>query len=140
MMGRKGRDILLKISDGKDPENFVTLAGIRSREISLNARPVDVTNADSPDGWRELLVGAAVKSVRIAGRGVFKDADSDQRMRAVFLSGADARWQLVLPGAGHITGAMQITALGWGGAHDGEASFSLEIESAGPMVFEGGNI
>ena len=87
MMGRKGRDILLKISDGKDPENFVTLAGIRSREISLNARPVDVTNADSPDGWRELLVGAAVKSVRIVGRGVFKDADSDQRMRVVFLSG-----------------------------------------------------
>ncbi len=137
MMGQRGQDILLKIGDGQDPEKFVTLAGLRSREVFLNARPVDVTNADSPDGWRELLVGAAVKSVRIVGRGVFKDADSDRRMRTVFLNGTDARWQLFLPGLGQITGVMQITALGWAGNHDSEASFSLEIESAGPIVFEG---
>jgi len=135
MSGQKGRDVLIKISDGTEDPAYLTLAGIRASVIELNAKPVDATSADSPDGWRELLGGAGPRSARIEGRGVFKDAASDIRMREVFFSDELADWQLVIPGLGHLTGAFLITRLNWGGEYAGEATFSVEIQSAGLLRF-----
>ena len=135
MAGQRGRDVLIRISDGGDPESFVTLAGIRASELDLNQQPVDATSADSPDGWRELLAGAGLKSMRVRGRGLFKDAASDTRMRSVFFAGEMARWQLIVPGLGSFTGAFQIAQLNWSGSHDGEATFAVELQSAGALVF-----
>lgn len=135
MAGQSGRDVLIKLSDGGTPESFVILAGIRSSELELNQQPVDATSAESPAGWRELLAGAGVKSMRVRGRGLFKDAASDEQMRAVFFAGEIARWQLIVPGLGSFTGAFQIAQLSWGGTHDGEATVSVELQSAGELVF-----
>ena len=44
MSGQKGRDVLIKIGDGEDTEAFVTVAGIRAKTISLNAKTVDGTS------------------------------------------------------------------------------------------------
>lgn len=136
MAGQRGRDLLIRISDGGAPENFITLAGIRTSEIELSADSIDGTAADSPDGWRELLAGAGVKRARVGGRGVFKDAASDALMRQTFFSGELARLQLLVPGMGTFTGSMHIRELKWGGAYDGEASFAVVLESAGAMQFE----
>ena len=136
MAGQKGRDVLIRISDGGDPEAFVTLAGIRTSEIELNQRGVDATSADSEGGWRELLAGTGVRSLRVRGRGVFKDAASDERMREVFFSGEISRWELIVPGLGALTGPLQIAELTWGGDHDGEAVFSVQLQSAGAISFE----
>lgn len=136
MAGQKGRDVLIKISDGAVAETFVTLAGIRSSEIELNARTVDSTAADSDGGWRELLAGAGVKSARVRGRGVFKDHESDERMREVFFFGEITRWQLIVPGLGSLTGKMQLTELTWSGNHDDAATFNVELQSAGALQFE----
>lgn len=136
MTGQRGRDVLIRISDGGAPETFITLAGIRTSEIELSAESVDGTAADSPEGWRELIAGAGVKSARVSGRGVFKDAASDARMRQVFFSGELARLQLLVPGMGTLTGTMHIKALKWSGPYDGEAGFSVTLESAGPINFE----
>lgn len=135
MAGQRGRDVLIKISDGALPESFITLAGIRTSEIELNARPVDGTAADSEGGWRELIAGAGVKTARVRGRGVFKDAASDAQMRTVFFAGQISRWQLVIPGLGVLEGALQIAELKWGGEYDGEATFAIELQSAGAMTF-----
>ncbi|MEO0608014.1 MAG: phage major tail protein, TP901-1 family [Pseudomonadota bacterium] len=136
MTGQRGRDVLIKISDSGTPERFTTLAGIRTTEIELNAQSVDGTAADSPNGWRELIAGAGVKTARVGGRGVFKDAESDAQMRQIFFSGQIARWQLVIPGLGSISGPLQIKDLKWSGAHDGEMEFSVALESAGELIFE----
>lgn len=133
MGGQRGRDILLKIDDGAS--GYETLAGIRTRRIALSAGAVDATNADSPEGWRELIAGAGVKSVRVSGAGVFKDAASDERMRAAFFGNMIETWQLVVPDFGTLTGPFQITVLDWSGAHDGEAEFSVTLESAGAVSF-----
>ncbi|MFN7179752.1 phage major tail protein, TP901-1 family [Hyphomonas sp.] len=133
MGAQRGRDILLKISDGG--AGFVTLAGVRASRIDLRSASVDATGADSPDAWRELLAGAGVKTARVSGRGVFRDAASDARMRAVFFAGETPVWQLVLPDFGILEGAFQITELSWSGAHDGEAEFSVALESAGALSF-----
>ena len=134
MAGQRGRDILLKISDGAGA--YVTLAGIRASRIQLSAALVDATSADSPEAWRELLAGAGAKTAKVIGRGVFKDAASDARMRAVFFAGEAPDWQFILPDFGTLAGAFQVSELSWSGAHDGEAEFSVTLESAGLVSFE----
>lgn len=134
MAGQRGRDILLRIMDGAG--GFVAVAGIRSSRIELSAGLVDATGMDSPEAWRELLAGAGTKTARISGQGVFRDAASDARMRAAFFAGEVPDWQLVLPHFGTLEGAFQIAALNWSGAHDGEAEFSISLESAGLLNFE----
>lgn len=131
---QRGRDILLKISDGA--AGFVTLAGIRTSRIELRSSAVDATGADSPEAWRELLAGAGTKAARVSGQGVFRDAASDARMRSVFFAGETPDWQLILPDFGVLTGAFQISELSWSGAHDGEAAFSVTLESSGLLNFE----
>ncbi|UDF03229.1 phage major tail protein, TP901-1 family [Asticcacaulis sp. AND118] len=130
---QKGRDMLLKISDGT---GFVTVAGLRARTVSLNARAVDVTDSDSPNGWRELLAGAGVKSLSVSGSGVFKDAASDAQMRDAFFAQTARNWQIVVPGFGIFTGAFLIAALEYAGEHDGEATFALTLASAGEVGFD----
>ncbi len=133
MGGQRGRDVLLKLAD--ETGQFVTVAGIRTKTLQLRAGTVDGTNTDSPEAWRELVTGAGVKSARLSGSGVFKDQASDARMRSVFFAGDVANWLLVLPDFGEIQGPFQITELAYSGDHDGEASFSISLESAGALIF-----
>ena len=133
MAGQRGRDVLLKLADATG--QFVTVAGVRTKNLQLAAANVDGTNTDSPQAWRELIGGAGVKSARLSGSGVFKDKPSDERMRALFFAGEIGNWQLVLPDFGVIEGPFQIAGLSYSGEYDGEAAFSVTLESAGALVF-----
>lgn len=132
MAGQKGRDVLLKIHDGAA---FVTVAGLRAKTISLNARAVDATSAESADAWRELIAGAGVKSATVSGAGVFKDAASDAEMREAFFTQEARTWQLILPDFGTLEGPFLIEALDYTGDHDGEAAFAVTLSSAGAVTF-----
>ncbi|MEM9668822.1 MAG: phage major tail protein, TP901-1 family [Pseudomonadota bacterium] len=134
MSGQRGRDLLLKIDDGTG--TFVTVAGIRSKTLSFSAAAVDGTHTESPDAWREIIEGAGVKSAKISGRGVFKDASSDALIRQTFFSGLLATWQITVPDFGHVRGQFAITELSYSGDHNGEATFSITLESAGELDFE----
>ncbi len=61
MAAQKGKDLLLKIDQSG---GFITIGGLRTRRISLNAEPVDITHSDSIGRWRELLSGAGVRRSR----------------------------------------------------------------------------
>ncbi|WP_375285282.1 phage major tail protein, TP901-1 family [Marinicauda pacifica] len=135
MAAQAGKDILLKIGDGADPESFTSVAGLRARTISLNARSVETTHADSPGRWRELLGGAGVRSASVSGAGIFVDSAADETVRAVFFTQAKRRWQLVIPDFGALTGDFLVTALEYSGRHDGEAAYSLSLASAGEIGF-----
>jgi TP901-1 family phage major tail protein len=135
MAGQRGKDMLLKISDGGSTPVFTTVAGLRARTISLNAQGVDATSADSAGRWRELLAGAGVKSATVSGTGVFKDAASDALARESFFAQDVRPWRLVIPDFGTLEGAFQIAALEYAGDHDGEATFALTLASAGEVGF-----
>ncbi len=135
MSGQKGRDVLIKIGDGGAPESFVTVAGVRAKTISLNARSVDGTSGESPDAWRELIAGAGAKSASVSGAGVFKDAASDAMLQQVFFAQAARRFQLVIPGFGVLEGPFLVEALDYSGDHDGEAAFAITLASAGALSF-----
>lgn len=135
MTAKRGRDLLIKIGDGAEPESFTTVAGLRASTLSFNAQAVDITNADSADMWRELLAGG-MKSATISGSGIFKDAASDAALRAIFFGGGNCSFQVVIPGFGVVTGPFRLTALQYDGVHDGEVKMSLTLASAGALAFE----
>jgi TP901-1 family phage major tail protein len=135
MTAQAGKDVLLKIGDGGSPESFTTLAGLRAKTLSLNARVVEVTHADSPGRWRELLDGAGVRQAAISGAGIFVDSAADETVRGVFFDQAKRRFQVIVPDFGVIEGPFLVSALEYSGRHDGEASYSISLSSAGALSF-----
>ena len=134
MAAQKGKDLLLKV-DSAGNAAFVTVAGLRTKKLSFNAEAVDVTDAESAGRWRELLAGAGVQRASLTGSGIFKDAASDASVRTLFFDGTIRSWQVLIPDFGTVTGPFQITALEYSGAHDGELTFELAMESGGALVF-----
>ncbi|MGF0536757.1 phage major tail protein, TP901-1 family [Agrobacterium sp. ES01] len=132
MTAQKGKDLLLKIDDGG---GYQTVAGLRSKRLAFNAATVDVTDAESAGRWRELLGGTGVQRASLSGSGLFKDASSDELVRASFFSASILNWQVVVPDFGTVTGPFQVTALDYSGAHDGELTFEIALESAGALSF-----
>jgi TP901-1 family phage major tail protein len=133
MSAQKGRDLLLKISDGAG--NFITLAGLRTRRLALNADAIDVTDAESTGRWRELLAGAGVRRASISGAGIFKDQASDALLRQVFFDGVLRDYQMIIPGLGVLTGPFQISNLDYRGEYAGEVAFDISLDSAGALTF-----
>lgn len=133
MSAQRGKDILLKIESA--PGVFTTVAGLRARTISLNARTVDATDGDSAGRWRELLAGAGVKSAAVAGQGIFRDAASDALIREAFFDQTARRWRLIVPDFGVLEAPFLVAALEYAGEHEGEARFALSLASAGEVTF-----
>ena len=135
MGAQNGKDLLIKMDmDGQG--QFVTVAGLRATRLSFNAETVDVTSMESEGGWRELLAGAGVKSAAISGSGVFRDAQSDARVRQVFFAAGVAAFQVVIPDFGIVEGPFQISSVEYAGSHNGEATYALSLVSAGALGFE----
>ncbi|MDJ0449051.1 phage major tail protein, TP901-1 family [Methylocystis sp. JR02] len=133
MAAQKGKDLLLKIGDGDGV--FVTIAGLRTRRIALNADTVDVTDAESTGRWRELLDGAGVKRASVSGTGIFKDQSSDLMLRQTFFDGLLRDWQIVIPNFGVLQGPFQISNLDYRGEHAAEITFDIALDSAGALTF-----
>lgn len=134
MTVQKGKDLLIKV-DMTGGGAFETAAGLRSTRLSFNAETVDVTSLESRGGWRELLGGAGMKTAAVSGQGVFRDADSDARLRQAFFDGLTPDFQVIIPDFGTIQGPFQITALDYAGTVNGEATFEMSLASAGEISF-----
>jgi TP901-1 family phage major tail protein len=133
MAVQSGKDLLIKL-DLTGDGTFQTIAGLRATRISFNAETVDATSLESA-GWRELLAGAGVRSASISGSGVFRDAATDERARAIFFNGEMPDFQVVIPDFGVVEGAFQIASIEYAGSHNGEASYELSLASAGVLTF-----
>ncbi|HXI86172.1 MAG TPA: phage major tail protein, TP901-1 family [Parvularculaceae bacterium] len=135
MTAQRGKDLLLKIGDGGAPEVFTTIAGLRTRTLSLNAQAVDITHSDSVGGWRELLAGAGVRQASVSGAGVFLNDTAATAVRTAFFNAVIQNWQIVIPGFGTIEGPFLVANLDYAGDHAGEATVSLSLDSAGALSF-----
>lgn len=134
MAVQSGRDLLIKM-DMTGAGAFETIAGLRATRISFNAETVDVTSLNSPGGWRELLAGAGVKGASLSGSGVFRDAATDERARAVFFNGEVPKFQVIIPDFGTVEGPFQITSIEYAGSYNGEATYEMALVSAGALNF-----
>ena len=134
MAAQNGKDLLVKV-DMSDDGQFQTLAGLRATRVSFNAETVDVTSLDSAGGWRELLVGAGVRSAAISGSGVFRDEGTDERARQLFFDGLTPDFQIIIPDFGVVEGPFQVSGLEYAGSLNGEATFEVSLMSAGELTF-----
>lgn len=135
MAAQKGKSILIKSGDGQSPEQFTTLAGMRSKSITLGRETVDITNSDSAGEARELLAGAGVFSSSVSGSGIFEDSTQAQTLNTRLVAGTLANYQFVLPGLGTYQGAFQVTQMDFAGEHNGEVTYDLTFESSGQVTF-----
>ena len=133
MAAEKGSAFLLKVGDGGSPVAYQTVAGLRTTQLSVNGEMVAITSKDS-GGWRELLSGAGVRSVSVSGAGVFTGSAAETRLRNNALSGQIDDYRLSFEGGETMTGRFLITRLDYAGDHNGERTYTLALESSGPVV------
>jgi TP901-1 family phage major tail protein len=134
MAVQAGKDLLVKVDMTSDGQ-FETIAGLRATRVNFNAEAVDVTSLDSQGGWRELLVGAGVRSANISGSGVFRDEGTDERARQLFFDGLTPDYQVVIPDFGVVEGPFQVSSLEYAGTLNGEATYEISLQSAGELIF-----
>ena len=133
MAVEKGSAFLLKVGNGATPVVYATVAGLRTTQLSVNGEMVAVTSKDS-GGWRELLSGAGVRSVSVSGAGVFTGSAAEARLRVNALSGALDDYRLSFESGETMTGRFLVTRLDYAGDYNGERSYTLSLESSGPVA------
>lgn len=129
----KGSAFLLKIGDGGTPVVFSTVAGLRTTQMSINGEAVNVTTKDS-GGWRELLSGAGVRSVSVAGAGIFTGSAAEARLQGHALSGTLDEYELAFESGARMRGRFIVTRLDHSGDYNGERAYTLALESSGAVV------
>ena len=132
MSAQRGSHMLLKIM--ADSGSYATVAGLRTKSLRFNARPVDITDMGS-DGWKELLPGAGIRTAEITGSGVFRDAASDALIRTAFFAQSAEDCEIIIPDFGKVTGGFMVTSLTYSGTFNGEAQFEISLQSAGLPEF-----
>lgn len=133
MAAEKGSAFLLKVGDGGTVPEFTTVAGLHTTQLSVNGEAVAITSKDS-GGWRELLSGAGVRSVSVSGAGVFTGSTAELRIRGNALAGLIDDYRLSFESGATMTGRFLVTRLDYAGDYNGERSYTLSLESSGPVV------
>lgn len=133
MPAEKGSAFLLKIGNGAVPVVYATVAGLRTTQLSVNGEAVAITSKDS-GGWRELLSGAGVRSVSVSGAGVFTGSAAEGRLKANALAGLLDDYRLSFESGETMIGRFLVTRLDYAGDYNGERSYTLSLESSGPVV------
>jgi TP901-1 family phage major tail protein len=135
MSAEKGSAFLLKVGDGANPIVYATVAGLRTTQLSVNGEAVNVTSKDS-GGWRELLSGAGLRSVSVAGAGVFTGSAAEVRIRNNALAGIIDDYELSFESGERMRGRFLVTRLDYAGDYNGERSYTMSLESSGAVVSE----
>lgn len=133
MAVEKGSAFLLKVGDGAATPVYATVAGLRTTQLSINGEAVAITHKGS-GGWRELLSGAGVRSVSVAGAGVFTGSSAETRLKANALGGVLDDYEMSFEGGDRMRGRFLITRLDYAGDYNGERSYTLALESSGAVA------
>jgi len=132
MAAQKGREVLLKIGDGASPATFTTVAGLRTRTVTVNNEAVDITDSDTAP-QRALLSGAGLKTLSISGSGIFKDDAAFNLVEDLVFAAAsnEEEFQVVFGNGDIIQGTFHITSLEYAGEYNGAQTYTISLENAG---------
>ena len=135
MPAEKGSAFLLKVGDGTVTPVYSTVAGLRTTQMSVNGDAVVITNKGS-GAWRELLSGAGVRSVSVSvsGAGVFTGSIAETRIKNNALTGVLDDYELSFESGERLRGRFLVARLDYAGDFNGERSYTLALESSGPVV------
>lgn len=131
MAAQKGSAVLIKATVSG---SLTTVGGLRSSSITLNDEMVDITNKDSSNN-RTLLPQGGIQSMTISGSGVFTDSTSELQLRTDFGASTLKTYSFVIPDLGTYSGTFLLTSIEFAGEYNGEATYSLTLESSGAISF-----
>jgi TP901-1 family phage major tail protein len=129
--GFKGRELLIQRVEGGVA---TTIAGGRSKSISINNEMVDVTTSDNAP-WRRLLADAGISSLSFSISGVFTDDASLAQAMEDTLARTIDQYVIVSENGDSFTGDFQITSLERSGEYNDAEQYSMTIESSGEPVY-----
>lgn len=109
------------------------IAGMRTKGISFNGDPVDITSDDS-SGYRELLTTAGNMSLDISIDGITKDNE----LRTAALANTDlelASVTIEYPNGDTLSGTFLLVSLEETGAYNDAMTFSGSLQSSGAWTY-----
>jgi predicted secreted protein len=125
--GELGRGLILT-------KNALPIAGLRTKGLSFNSEPVDVTT-DEDDGFRCLLAEAGQASSDISFDGIEKDAV----LRDLYLAGGTMQqytdFIFTWPDGATLAGTFNITAYEQSGTYNDAITFSGSMQSSGEWTY-----
>jgi TP901-1 family phage major tail protein len=133
MPAEKGSAFLLKVGDGAATPVYTTIAGLRTTQMSVNGDAVVITNKGS-GGWRDLLSGAGIRSVSVSAAGIFTGSLAETRIKNSVFAGVLDDYELSFESGERVRGKFLVTRLDYAGDFNGERSYTLALESSGPVV------
>ncbi len=134
MTAQRGAAFLLKIGDGaQPPNNYYTVAGLRTTQMSINGDTVVVTHKGS-GGWRELLSGAGTRSVSVSASGIFLGSEEERVVRNQALAGTLEAYQLAFEDGTSVAGYFLVQRLDYAGDFNAERTYTMQLESSGAVV------
>ena len=133
MPAQSGAAFLLKITNGATPPVYQTIAGLRTTQMSINGDTVVVTHKES-GGWRDLLSGAGTRSVSVGAAGIFLGSTAENAVRTRALDGTLDDYELSFEDGAKLRGRFLVQRLDYAGDFNGERSYTLQLESSGPVV------
>ena len=131
MAAQRGKALLLKIDISG---TMTTVGGMRSTSMTLNDEAVDITNKDS-GSFRELLPAGGIQSMTITASGVFTDSTAEQTLRSAYGTSTFKSYNVIVPDLGTYAGTFMIASLEYAGEYNGEATYSVTLESSGSITF-----
>lgn len=137
MPSQKGRDLLLKIGDGGNPETFATIGAARALSMTLDNRLVDATSMDG-GGIQSLQGDAGVQSMQVVLQGLFKDAAAEESLRAAAFARTSKNYELLFPNSDKYAAAFVIESYARSGTHDGLEVFAVTLLRNGAGTFTAG--
>jgi len=134
MPSHKGRDFLLKIGDGEESENFLTLGAARIVSLSIDNQPLDATSMDSA-GMQQLDAAGGVQSMVLRLDGLFKDSAAEALLRAQAFARTIARYRMIFPNGDRYDAAFAVEQYSRAGSYDGLESFACTLRRSGAGSF-----
>ena len=95
---------------------------------------VDITNKDS-GSFRELLPAGGIQSMSITASGVFTDSTAETTLRSAYGTSTFKSYNVIVPDLGTYAGSFMIASLEYSGEYNGEATYSVTLESSGSITF-----
>jgi len=133
MGAERGSAFLLKVGNGASPLVYATVAGLRTTQMSVNGEMVAIPPRDS-GGWRDWRWGGGVRSVSGSGAGIFTGSAAETRIKGNALAGTIDDYRLSFESGETLSGRFLVTKLDYAGDYNGERSYTLSLESSGPVV------
>ena len=81
-----------------------------------------------------MLSGAGVRSVAVAGSGIFTGSAAEARVKGNALGGTLDDYELSFESGERMSGRFLVTRLDYSGDYNGERNYTLSLESSGPVV------